>query len=225
MIDTGERQIAPDVSGIRRDHVARYEWAAREIGHGKNVVDFACGIGNGAHILASAGHYVFAYDVSQQALDYAAQHYAHPRVHYRQADGNAPPQIAISAKVGICFETIEHIRDPRPLLCALADGCTTLLASVPNESVFPWQNHAFHFRHYTATQFESLLAETGWTVTEWYGQTTDQSDVERDNMKGRTLIAKAVRSKKSSGKKNTPREAVRAPAPASKPAPTISAAR
>lgn len=224
MIDTGERQIAPDVSGIRRDHVARYEWAAKQIGHGKTVADFACGIGYGAHILASAGHYVFAYDVSQQALDYAAQHYAHPRVHYRQADGNAPPQIAISAKVGICFETIEHIRDPRPLLRALAVCCTTLLASVPNESVFPWNNYEFHHRHYTLAQFEALLAETGWHVTEWHGQLGDESEVERNQLMGRTLIAKAVRSKKAAGKKNTHQEAVRAPAPAAKPAPVAAEA-
>jgi hypothetical protein len=28
----GERQVAPTIDGIRRDHVARYEFAARSIG-------------------------------------------------------------------------------------------------------------------------------------------------------------------------------------------------
>lgn len=224
MIDTGERQVAPDVSGIRRDHVARYEWAAKvisEIGHGKTVVDFACGIGYGTQIIAQHAKLVGGYDASAEAIEYARQHYAHERVLYAVTDGNDPPPI--KADIAVSFETIEHIRDPRPLLRALAAGCTTLLASVPNESVFPWQNHAFHFRHYTAAQFEHLLAETGWTVTEWYGQATDQSDVEKDNMTGRTIIAKAVRSKKQAGKRTTPRKAARAPAPAPKPAPVADA--
>lgn len=201
MIDTGERQIAPDVSGIRRDHVARYEWAAREIGHGNAVVDFACGIGYGSQILAQHGNSVIGHDASAEAIDYAHQHYAHEYAVYVVSDGNQPP--AVRADVAVCFETIEHIRDPRPLLHALAAGCATLLASVPNESVFPWQNHAFHFRHYTAAQFAALLAETGWTVTEWYGQATDESDVEKDFMNGRTLIAKAVRSEPAAGKVET----------------------
>lgn len=221
MIDTGERQVAPDVSGIRRDHVARYEWAAKvigEIGHGKTVVDFACGIGYGTQIIANAGHFISGFDVSKDALVYADTHYKHPNARFFPGDGESPPPV--KADVAVSFETIEHIRDPRPLLRALAAGCTTLLASVPNESVFPWQNHAFHFRHYTAAQFEHLLAETGWTVTEWYGQATNQSDVERDNMTGRTIIAKAVRSK-AGGKKITPREPARAPAPAPTPAPAV----
>jgi len=198
VIDTGERQIAPDVSGIRRDHVARYQWAAREIGRGKAVVDFACGIGYGSQILAQQAKLVGGYDASEEALDYARQHYAHERVLYAVTDGNQPP--AVRADVAVCFETIEHIRDPRPLLRALAAGCATLLASVPNETVFPWNNYAFHHRHYTLAQFEALLAETGWHVTEWHGQLGDESEVERNELMGRTLIAKAVRSKKPAGK-------------------------
>lgn len=199
MIDTGERQVAPDVSGIRRDHVARYEWAAKVVGeNGRSnaVADFACGIGYGTQLIAQHGHKVIGYDASQEAIDYAAAHYAHANASFMRTDANNDwPDWRVHADVAVSFETIEHIRDPRPLLRAMSAGCETLLASVPNESVFPWQNHAFHYRHYTAAQFEQLLAETGWTVTEWYGQATDQSDVEKDNMKGRTLIAKAVRSK------------------------------
>lgn len=193
MLDTGERQVAADVSGIRRDHVARYEWAASQIGRGKTVADFACGVGYGSQILAKAGNGVNAFDADAEAIRYGRKHYAHPMLRFHKADGNTPP--AIKADVAVCFETIEHVADPRPLLRELRDGCNTLLASVPNESVFPWNHHAFHFRHYTAAQFEALLGETGWTVTEWHGQATEESDVERNLMMGRTLIAKAVRSK------------------------------
>jgi len=58
----GERQVAPQLNGIRRDHVERYLWAARQLGASCRVVDFACGIGYGAKILAEAGHQVVGFD-------------------------------------------------------------------------------------------------------------------------------------------------------------------
>lgn len=64
----GERQVAPDVSGIRRDHVARYEFVAGRLVPGSRVLDLACGVGYGAHILAKAGHKVIAVDASPEAI-------------------------------------------------------------------------------------------------------------------------------------------------------------
>ena len=189
MLNSGERQVAPTVDGIRRDHVARYEWAARHIsaaGPGKTVIDFACGIGYGTQIISKAGHLVTGCDVSEESLNYALEHYAHTNAQYCLGDGNNPP--LIKADVGVCFETIEHINDPRPLLRALADGCKILFASVPNEEVFPWKNYKFHFRHYTRAEFAELLRECGWRAVGWYGQEGPESEVE-PNVNGRTLIA------------------------------------
>lgn len=189
----GERQVSPTLDGIRRDHVARYEWAAKHAKGG--VIDFACGIGYGSNILAQAGHDVIGYDIDREALDYAEKHYAHERTNFRQANGNSPP-ILPDAEVAISFETIEHIEDPRPLLKALRCA-PKLIASVPNESVIPWMREdgcttAFHFRHYTKLEFADLLAECGWKPVSWYGQLDDQSEVEQ-NVQGRTLIAMCER--------------------------------
>ena len=57
----------------------------------------------------------------------------------------------------------------------------------------PWEmapgiGTEFHFRHYTKHEFNSLLNECGWCVTEWHGQDGPESDVE-PNVNGRTLIA------------------------------------
>lgn len=192
MMKFGERQVAETLDGIRRDHTARYEWAARILPAGSRVVDFACGIGYGSHILAEAGHFVRGFDRDDAALAYAAQHWSHLGTTFRRADGDAPPPMG-EVDSAVCFETIEHLKDPRPLLNALRQSAPMLLASVPNEEVMPWSpspgiTTAFHFRHYTRRQFEALLAECGWRVTAWHGQEGPESEVEPD-MGGRTLIA------------------------------------
>lgn len=206
----GERQVAPDLHGIRRDHVARYQWAAKQIGGGKTVADFACGIGYGTRLIAEAGNRVTGHDIDREAIGYARKHYLHSLVMFKWADGAKPPRI--SAEVAVCFETIEHIRDPRPLLKALRKGARTLLASVPNETEFPWAGHAYHFRHYTQEQFQALLAECGWQVVQWWGQKGPESEVEKD-MKGRTLIAVAKRAKAKAKRAPEPPPARRSKVP------------
>lgn len=191
-MQTGERQVAPTRDGIRRDHVARYEWAAKHIGDGKKVADVACGVGYGTQLLAEAGHLAAGYDRDREAIDYARQHYAHARADFIRADVVEVEEFA-ACDVVVCFETIEHIADPLPLLKALhASGAPMLLASVPNEDVLPWAGTPFHFRHYTQSEFDGLLAAAGWRVVRWFGQEGAESDVVED-LNGRTLIAEAVR--------------------------------
>lgn len=187
MLESGERQVAPTVEGIRRDHVARYEWAAKRINQGR-AIDLACGIGYGTQILAKAGIKATGIDIDAEAIAYAEKHYQHKRAAFQQGDAERLTADLGKFDAAISFETIEHIEDPRPLLRALRESAPTLIASVPNEEVFPWANYAFHFRHYTPKQFEDLLTETGWQVTEWWGQEGPESEVVRDMM-GRTIIA------------------------------------
>jgi len=193
MMRPGERQVAPTIEGIRKDHTARYAWAAKRIPKASRVIDLACGIGYGTNILASAGHHVTGLDKDAEAISYGWDHYRHRRAMLRQADAEKLGDIG-QYDVAVTFETIEHIADPAPLLKSLRKSAPMLIASVPNESVFPWQNHAYHHRHYTRNQFEDLLAATGWRVIEWFGQEGSESEVEPD-IDGRTLIAVCERCK------------------------------
>lgn len=186
-MNEGERQVAPTLDGIRRDHVARYEWAAKRTNG--YVIDVACGIGYGSKILAEAGCHVLAVDKDAEALAYGERHYPHERVNRCDLDVSVDAwRLPATAQAAVCFETVEHIADPLPLLKGLREAAPVLFASVPNEAEFPWLNYAFHFRHYTQGQFEALLNEAGWEVVEWHGQAGDESEVE-PGAKGRTLIA------------------------------------
>ena len=187
-LHSGERQVAPTVDGIRRDHVARYEWAASVLPPDSYVIDAGCGIGYGARILADAGHRVLAIDDDEESIAYAQEHYAHERIQFLAGaieSFNLP-----AADAAVCFEMIEHIEDPLPMLRDLRGATRTLLASVPNEDVFPWKNYAFHFRHYTKGEFEQMLADAGFAAGSWCGQGGPESPVEL-GVNGRTLIAVA----------------------------------
>jgi SAM-dependent methyltransferase len=189
-LNSGERQVSPSVDGIRRDHVARYEWAASVLRPGSYVIDVGCGIGYGSKILAEAGHRVLAIDVDEETIAYAREHYAHERIEY--IVGAVEDLHLPAASVAVCFEVIEHVQDPLPMLRDLRGAVDTLLASVPNEDVFPWKDYAFHFRHYTKEQFQQVLTAAGFQTSVWLGQEGPEAPV-AVGVNGRTLLALAIR--------------------------------
>jgi SAM-dependent methyltransferase len=192
MLNNGERQVAPILDGIRADHRARYEWAAKQLPARSRVIDIACGVGYGAKILAEAGHTVIAIDRDPEAIAYAREHYAHPRVTHHVAEAETVRLDDEPVDAAVCFETLEHLEDPVMLLKKLHLVAPFLLASVPNEAVFPHRGRvAFHHRHYTAEEFRDLLHFSGFLLTEWHGQLGPESPVQARRMDGRTLIAVA----------------------------------
>lgn len=192
-LNSGERQVTTNISEIRADHTARYEFVRDHIPPGSRVIDFACGVGYGSHMMAAAGHTVHGYDIDTETIEYAKEHYASNGAVFEVMDASDIPLGALpECDVAVSFETIEHVEDPRPLLLALRRA-PRLIAGVPNESVMPWQREdgsvpAFHFRHYTKHQFAELLIECGWNPVSWFGQVGPESPVEPD-VHGRRIVA------------------------------------
>ena len=191
MLKSGERQVATRREDVREDHTARYDWAAKTLPPNSFVIDLGCGIGYGAKILADAGHTVFAIDADEETIAFARETFAHERIEY--VAGRADAIYLPKADAAVCFEMIEHVADPAPMLAKLCEAAPILLASVPNEDAFPWKpEYSFHHRHYTFSQFRDLLCGAGFGLKWVGGQLNAQSPVQADGVTGRTIVVEAV---------------------------------
>lgn len=93
-------------------HLERYEFAARNVRPG-TVLDIACGVGYGTHILGGAPKVTFALgvDIDDAAIQYAQSHYSNNATTFRCADAMKfePGELFDSI---VSLETIEHVPDP-----------------------------------------------------------------------------------------------------------------
>ena len=185
MLKSGERQVATRREDVREDHTARYDWAAKTLAPNSYVIDLGCGIGYGAKILADAGHRVFAVDIDEETIAHAKAHFAHPSIEF--VAGPLERIFLPEADAAVCFEVIEHLADPLPVLIAACEAAPILLASVPNEEVFPWRpEYAFHHRHYRLEEFLALLKSAGFHGEAIWGQQDATSPV--GEITGRTIV-------------------------------------
>lgn len=196
---SSERQVTADPSKVRADHVARYRYASEQLA-GVTVLDLGCGIGYGSKMLAGTND-VYGIDISDEAIDYAKSHYSHPRVTYLAT--SLDKLSSIEADAAVAFEVLEHLEDPRPLLSRLSKELGRLIVSVPDEDGYPWRQPdgstiAFHYRHYTRSEFVSLLDSCGWHVVNLYVQAGPHSELETVGPwtpAGRTLVADCLPSR------------------------------
>ncbi|MGP9810778.1 methyltransferase domain-containing protein [Rhodopseudomonas sp. NSM] len=193
-LDSGERQTSPQIEMIRRDHSARYEFAAHWLrGHlqlprDATGLDLFCGNGYGARILADrCGARIVGIDGSAPAVAVAETAYGGHRVVFRQAC--FPFELTRNAAdFAVCFESVEHVEDCDDFLRQV--GAAThgpILLSFPLEKGLPFAINRdlfrFHFRHFNADEMaEKLLRLTGRRVTEMRGQTVYR--VENGRMSG-----------------------------------------
>lgn len=171
------RQWARTTKDARLDHVRRYELAARYASG--RVLDAACGCGYGSKILLGSADLVVGVDSSPNAIRWAEEHFQGP--YFIEGKIEEEPWSGKFETV-VSLETIEHLADPKPALDAFRAACIgTFIASVPNEDKYPFRAKTFandespHFRHYRPQEFEDLLKECGFKVTERFCQQDKKS--------------------------------------------------
>ncbi|MFO0831365.1 MAG: methyltransferase domain-containing protein [Phycisphaerales bacterium] len=139
-----EKQLHMDMlrePGRRADaHVARYALAAGLVRPGDRVLDVACGLGYGSHVIAhnSRAGSVLGVDLDAGSVAYAsALHGGTGRVSFQAGDAQDLAGVPdASVDLVVSFETLEHLPDPGRALRAFARVLTPggrLVASVPND--------------------------------------------------------------------------------------------
>jgi glycosyltransferase involved in cell wall biosynthesis/2-polyprenyl-3-methyl-5-hydroxy-6-metoxy-1,4-benzoquinol methylase len=144
------------------EHIPRYTLAAG-FTHGKRVLDFGCGTGYGAAMLATAAESVLGVDIDEGALQWARGTHAAPRITFeRQSDLGAGLPSA-SFDVITCFEMIEHVtaevqEELVSNLARLLTRAGILFISTPNPVVTKlYGENPYHYREMTEHEFGSLL--------------------------------------------------------------------
>ncbi len=172
MRDTGERIIEDAYQGSAQDyliylfHLATYRYALEHV-EGRDVLDYGCGTGYGAQLLASRARSVVGVDVAPAAIEFAAREHVASNLEYRVVDSGERARLPFDDRrfgVVVSFQVIEHIRDDdsylREIARVLAPGGVLLLATPDRaQRLFRFQKpwNAFHVREYSAAGLAERL--------------------------------------------------------------------
>lgn len=173
MGDLTVRQYGKKLSDIREDHVNRYKFAIEKLYLEEKILDAACGCGYGSWMLHEDGKDVTGLDISEHALNFAKSFWSGPK--YIKADVQAQTLDCYDAIIS--FETLEHLPHPDLALRKFRNSTSgLLLASVPNQDIYPFDSEKFkndpypHLRHYTPREFEDLLESADFEVLDKFCQ-------------------------------------------------------
>jgi 2-polyprenyl-3-methyl-5-hydroxy-6-metoxy-1,4-benzoquinol methylase len=171
-------------------HLAAYRYAYQQVRIGNYVVDVGCGEGYGPYLLAARAGEVVGYDVSELPLNAARKKYCPfaDNLSFKIFDGVTIPEADERCDLVTCFQTIEHVSDPKGLLTEIKRILKPqgrLVISTPNKATFSpdGELHPFHLREYTVGEFNSFLEES-FSVEQLFGLHSNLMLALRDDLLG-----------------------------------------
>ena len=152
-------------------HARRYYWAGNYC-HAKDVLEVACGTGQGVGYIASISRSVSAGDYSNRLLEIAHRHYGE-RFSFRQFDAHRIPFADESFDVLLIFEALYYLADAdkffRESRRVLRPGGHLLIATA-NKDLFDFNPSPFSTRYLGVVELAEALRRHGFT-TEFFGDT------------------------------------------------------
>lgn len=149
----------------------RYYWAGQYC-KGKDIVEVACGTGQGLGCLSRIAGSLEAGDYSEKMLSIARKHYGN-RILLRQFDAQDMPFPDKSKDVIILFEAIYYIADAekfvRECLRILRPGGTVLIATA-NKDLSDFNPSPYSRKYYGVCELNELFKKFGFKP-EFFGNT------------------------------------------------------
>jgi SAM-dependent methyltransferase len=143
---------------VEAEHMGRYWWVSK-LAAGRRVLDAGCGVAYGSQILHDADALsVTGVDLSPEVIA-AARTRVSGRIELQQADLNSLPFPDASFDLAVCFEVIEHVAKPHPILTELARVLApggVLAISTPNRDS-SMGNNPHHVNEMTPDELRETL--------------------------------------------------------------------
>jgi len=150
--------------------VSAYAFTAPFVKQGDEVLDIACGLGEGSRRLAEAGARVVGVDLDKEYIEKASEKFrAVGQLTFVRADALQYRRPRVFDVI-VCLNTLEHLPDPKKFLEICRDNLKPdgkLFLEVPlllprplGEPLLP-----YHSKEYTIVELEDLLKETGFMIT------------------------------------------------------------
>lgn len=158
-----------DVSAEQIERLARRYYWAGEYCQGKDVLEVACGSGQGVGYLASLARTMTAGDYSAPLLEVARRHYG-SRVQFHQFDAQQIPFPDRSFDVVLIFEALYYIPDADRFFAearrVLRPGGVLLIATA-NKDLFDFNPSPHSFKYFGVAEFERELGRHGFKCRCW----------------------------------------------------------
>ena len=149
----------------------RYYWAGQYCAW-KDVVEAACGSGQGLGYLSKIARSLEAGDYSPQILDIARQHYG-DRIDFKQFDAQNMPFGDKTKDIIILFEAIYYLSDAEQFVTecvrVLRPGGKVLIATA-NKDLYDFNPSPHSYNYYGVVELNDLFARHGFE-TEFFGDT------------------------------------------------------
>ncbi len=167
---------------MKLEHCGRYAFACSFLtAEGcRSVMDLACAVGYGSRMLADAGLQVYAADRNREYLQ--SEHLTGPGAQIASFcfdfDSDPFPAQIPALDAVVCFETLEHLRQPFPFLQKV-EGLLKpegfLLLSFPNKQYERFSPDGtnldiFHLQVFSLEEVTSALSALGFQVLRILGQ-------------------------------------------------------
>lgn len=147
----------------------RYYWAGPYC-RGKDVLEVACGTGQGLGYLAGVSKTLWAGDICKPMLERAKSHYGN-RLHLKEFDAEALPFESNSFDVIILFEAIYYLREARRFVAecrrVLRPEGKVLIATA-NKDLLDFNPSPLSVTYYGIRELEGLFASEGFS-TRFFG--------------------------------------------------------